>query len=306
MRVLLIAGGWSSERKVSLSGAESIRRALNELGHEVVDADPSFHLAKLPEMARRVDFAFINLHGAPGEDGLIQSMLEGAGCPYQGSRPGPSLLTLNKAASKSVFADAGLPTPDWELITEAPDPGWISRIKPPVFVKPNQGGSSLGMAMIDKPGEIGPAAAKIIECGDSCLVEELVPGQEVTCAILGRDALPLILIRPKSAAFFDYESKYVAGAAEEICPAPIDEDIAEKIRRYSLNAHDVLGLSGYSRADFIVAGNKPMLLEVNTLPGMTPTSLVPQAAAAMGLDFAALIERLISLGLEEALNRGKS
>jgi D-alanine-D-alanine ligase len=306
MRVLLIAGGWSSERKVSLSGAESIRRALAELGHEVTDADPSFHLAQLPEMARKAEFAFINLHGAPGEDGLIQSMLEGAGCPYQGSGPGPSLLTLNKAASKSVFADAGLPTPDWELVTEAPGPGWTSRIKPPVFVKPNQGGSSLGMAMIDKPGEIGPAAAGIIDCGDSCLVEELVPGQEVTCAILGRDAMPLILIRPKAAAFFDYESKYVAGAAEEICPAPIDEEIAEKIRRHSLKAHEVLGLSGYSRADFMVAGNEPMLLEVNTLPGMTPTSLVPRAAAAMGLDFAALIERLISLGLEEDQKRRKS
>jgi D-alanine-D-alanine ligase len=300
MRVLLIAGGWSSERKVSLSGAESIRKALAELGHEVIDADPSVDLAQLPGMARDADFAFVNLHGAPGEDGLIQSMLEGAGCPYQGSRPGPSLLTLNKAASKSVFADAGLPTPDWELVTEVPAPGWTSRIAPPVFVKPNQGGSSLGMALIDTPEALAPAAEAIVRGGDSCLVEKLAPGREVTCAVLGREALPLILIRPKAAAFFDYESKYVAGAAEEICPAPVEEDIAEKIREYSLKAHEMLGLSGYSRADFMVAGGEPTLLEVNTLPGMTPTSLVPQAAAEAGYDFAALIARLIELGLGDA------
>lgn len=167
MRVLLIAGGWSNERKVSLSGAESIRRALCDLGHEVVDVDPSYHLAELPGLARDADFAFINLHGAPGEDGLIQSVLESAGCPYQGSRPGPSLLALNKAASKSVFADAGLPTPNWELVTASPDFEWKPKIRLPVFIKPNQGGSSLGMSKIEKIEDLAPAVSAIIRCGDS-------------------------------------------------------------------------------------------------------------------------------------------
>lgn len=303
MHVLLIAGGWSSEREVSLSGAEPIRKALKNLGHNVTDVDPSFQLAELPRLARDADFAFINLHGAPGEDGLIQSMLDGCGCPYQGSGPGPSLLALNKAASKSMFESVGLPSPAWELVTEAPGPGWTPRLKTPLFIKPNQGGSSLGMAKIENPAELAPAVAEIIKCGDSCLLEEFIPGQEITCGVLGEEALPLILIRPKAAAFFDYQSKYVPGAAEEICPAPIDEALAQTISEMSVKAHKTLGLSGYSRADFMVADGKPYLLEVNTLPGMTRTSLVPQAAAAAGYDFPALIARLMDLGVEDARRR---
>jgi len=303
MHVLLIAGGWSSEREVSLSGAASIKKALMALGHQVTDVDPSQHLADLPRLAQNADFAFINLHGAPGEDGLIQSMLDGCGCPYQGSAPGPSLLALNKAASKSMFQAQGLPTPKWELVTEVPGPDWKSSIAAPMFIKPNQGGSSLGMAKIDDPAELPPAVGEIIRRGDCCLLEEFIPGQELTCAVLGQEPLPIILIRPKAAAFFDYESKYVPGAAEEICPAPIDDTLAARISDYSLKAHKALGLSGYSRADFIVADGEPWLLEVNTLPGMTKTSLVPQSAAAAGYDFPALIARLMELGLEDAGRR---
>jgi D-alanine-D-alanine ligase len=190
-------------------------------------------------------------------------------------------------------------------VTEVPGPGWTASLETPLFIKPNQGGSSLGMAKIENPGDLAPAVANIIKCGDSCLLEEFIPGQEITCGVLDEEPLPLILIRPKAAAFFDYESKYVPGAAEEICPAPIDEDLARSISEMSVKAHKVLGLSGYSRADFMVADGKPYLLEVNTLPGMTQTSLVPQAAAAAGYDFPTLIARLIELGILDARRRGQ-
>jgi D-alanine-D-alanine ligase len=223
------------------------------------------------------------------------------GCPYQGSAPGPSLLALNKAASKSVFRERGIATPEWELMTAPPEPGWRPLIDPPLFAKPNQGGSSLGMTLVKETGELEAIIRRILEAGDACLLEELVDGPEVTCAILGDRPLPLILIEPKDAPYFDYESKYVPGRTLETCPAPIGEQLAARIREASLEAHRTLGLAGYSRADFMVAGGEPLLLETNTLPGMTPTSLVPQAAEAAGYSFSELIAELIRLGLE---NRG--
>lgn len=303
MRVLLIAGGWSPEREVSLSGARGIRKAIAALGHEPVDFDPQDGLDKLPAAARTCGFAFINLHGAPGEDGLIQAMLDVAGCPYQGAGPAGSFLALHKAASKSLLRDAGLPTPDWEFLTSRPGPEWATGLGYPLFAKPNTGGSSLGMSLVRSPDELSPALDTIFGLGCEALLEPYIQGVEVTCGVLDDEPLPPILIRPKDGAvFFDYDSKYVAGKCDEICPAPLPEATTRRIQEISLAAHRVLGLAGYSRSDFILAGDEPWLLEVNTLPGMTPTSLIPQEAQAVGLDFTALIGRLMDLGL--ARSRG--
>lgn len=299
MRVLLIAGGWSDEREVSLSGARGIENALFALGHEVILFDPTDRLTELPDAARNADFAFLNLHGAPGEDGLVQALLDRVGCPYQGAAPAGSFLALHKAAAKALFVDAGLRTPAWEFLTAPPPEGWEPSIGYPLYVKPNLGGSSVGMGRADDRAQLDAVLALAFRHGHEVLVEEALAGEEVTVAILGDEALPPILIRPKRGEFFDYASKYEQGGAEEICPAPISRELTEETAAMAKAAHEVLGLQGYSRSDFMVKDGVPYLLEVNTLPGMTPTSLLPQSAAAAGLDFPALVARLIELGLRD-------
>ncbi len=297
MHVLLIAGGWSDEREVSLSGAKGIHKALLELGHEVELLDPAVDFAEILTRAGHADFAFINLHGSPGEDGLIQAMLNQAGCPYQGSEPESSFLTLNKAATKAVFDKHGIRTPKWELICPAEGCKGLQKLEVPVFIKPNSGGSSLGMTFARNDDEMKDGIETVFALGDSALVEEYTKGIEVTCGILDGEALPLIMITPpEKAEFFDYHSKYAPDGAEEICPAPIDADLTETIQQITVKVHKLLGLADYSRADFIISEGVPYLLEVNTLPGMTPTSLVPQAAKAAGYSFNDLIARLIELG----------
>jgi D-alanine-D-alanine ligase len=297
MRVLLIAGGWSDEREVSLSGAKGIHSALLELGHEVDMLDPAQDFSNLMNRASQADFAFINLHGSPGEDGLIQAILNRTSCPYQGSGPESSFLSLNKAATKTIFDQNSILTPKWELICSVDGCKGIQNLKPPVFIKPNSGGSSLGMTFAKTEQEMQYGIEKVFSMGDSALVEEYTKGVEVTCGILGDEPLPLILITPpEKAQFFDYNSKYALDGAEEICPAPIEEKLTKQIQEITLKAHKLLGLSGYSRADFIISEGVPYILEVNTLPGMTPTSLVPRAAKTAGYSFNMLIEKLIELG----------
>ncbi|SKA74600.1 D-alanine-D-alanine ligase [Paucidesulfovibrio gracilis DSM 16080] len=298
MKVLLIAGGWSTERDVSLASARNIGTALDELGHDVTFLDLLDGFGTLVRLARENDFAFLALHGAPGEDGLVQAVLESAGCPYQGSGPAASFLALNKAASKALFREADLRTPDWELIPR-PGTGTPLQLRYPVFVKPNMGGSSLGMSLVEREVDLPPALEKVHALGEEALVEAAVPGVEVTCGILGETPQPLILIRPKhGSAYFDYQNKYDQDGADEICPAPVDEELVREVQHISLEAHRILGCRGYSRADFMVQEGVPYLLEVNTLPGMTSTSLLPRSAKVTGLDFNALIAELIRLGME--------
>lgn len=314
MNILLILGGWSSEREVSLNSGAVIEKALVRLGHAVTRFDPVASLDGLLSAARKADFAFIALHGSPGEDGLIQAMLETVGCPYQGAGPAGSFLALNKAAAKEIFRNNGLLTPNWALLTSRPGPEWQPPFTYPLFIKSNTGGSSLDMERAASAAELPGALDRLFARGGEYIVEPAIVGLEVTCGVLGfpdetgmieERALPPVLIRPKAStsvdgAFFDYVSKYIPGAAEEICPAPLPEAITRAVRETALAAHRALGLSDYSRADFIVQENGGiMLLEVNTLPGMTATSLLPQEAAVVGLTFEQLIDRLIRLGFRD-------
>lgn len=300
MNLLLIAGGWSSEREVSLCGARKIHSSLESLGHTVRFFDPALEFDALVEAADWADFAFINMHGSPGEDGLVQALLDRAGCPYQGPGAESSFLALNKAASKQLFRKAGIPTPDWQLVTMRPDVEWRCSLDLPVFVKPNSGGSSVGMGLVKSEGRLAVAVNGVFDLCDEALIESYKPGVELTCGMVGGKALPLIMIKPKAGSeFFDYANKYDADGAEEICPAPVDESVSRRIQELTLMANEALGLTGCSRADFILCDGEPWLLEVNTLPGMTPTSLLPQAAAETGLSFDDLIAELIRIGLEE-------
>jgi len=302
----LIAGGWSSEREVSLSGGKGIHKALETLGHTVTLHDPEKSLDGLPEAIRGKDFAFINLHGSPGEDGLIQAMLERLGCPYQGAGPAASMLALDKDAAKALFKKAGLNTAPSVLLNARPGKGWQPKLTYPLFIKANSGGSSLYMEKVEHPQDLDKALDRLFAVDTAFLVESAVNGQEVTCGILGRlengaeipEALPTVLIRPATGTIFDYTSKYTPGAAEELCPAPLPDALNRKIQDMALAAHLALGITGYSRSDFMLPENgEPVLLEVNTLPGMTPTSLIPQEAAAIGLSYADMVQRLIELGL---------
>jgi len=298
MRILLIAGGWSSEREVSLNGAAGIAKALAERGHSVTRFDPSVEFDALLEKAAGHDVVFINLHGAPGEDGLIQGMLDRAGCPYQGAGPAASFLALHKAAAKQLFRRAGLLTPDWEFLPVPPPVDWQSALAWPLFAKANMGGSSLRLARVEHDLALRDALRDFFAAGEEVLLETAVSGQEVTCGVLGDEALPPILIQPLAGSYFDYNSKYLQGGAKELCPAPLPEAITRRLMDIALKAHRLLGIEGYSRADFILpADGMPYLLEVNTLPGMTPTSLIPQEAAAVGLSFGELLERLLELGM---------
>lgn len=301
MKVLLIAGGWSTERDISLIGAKSVEMALIELGHKVTFFDLTPGFDQLLTASAAHDFAFINLHGSPGEDGLVQALLDSIGCPYQGSGPAASFLALNKAAAKQVFRRNGLPTADWEFLPALPAAGWVSSLSWPIFVKSNTGGSSLRLSKALNPEQLNFALHEIFMAGDEAILEPAIQGVDVTCGILGERALPPVLVRPLAGDFFDFKSKYAVNGASEICPAPLGESLTAKIQELSLRAHNALGAKGYSRADFILDNDGNLtLLELNTLPGMTQTSLVPQEAAAVGISFPQLLQRLIDLGMKDS------
>ncbi len=305
MNILLIAGGWSPEREISLIGAAAVRDALVRRGHRVTSYDLSDGFESLLELAASHDAAFLNLHGAPGEDGLVQALLDRAGCPYQGSGPAGSFLALHKSAAKSLFRRAGLSTPDWIFLPERPAPGWEPRLPYPLFVKSDTGGSSLHLYRVRNGEELQCAMDRLFASGQTVLIEPLIRGREATCGVLERggraEALPPVLIVPKH-EFFDYHAKYTDAGECEICPAPLPEALLEEVRKTALEAHRCLGLRGYSRTDFILGDDGAVhVLEVNTLPGMTPASLVPKEAAALGMDFGELLEVL----LKEAVLRGK-
>ncbi len=298
MRILLIAGGWSSERDVSLAGAKIIESTLLERGHTVTFCDLSVHFDTLLPMAQQHDFAFINLHGAPGEDGLVQALLESVNIPYQGSGARGSFLALHKAATKQVYKEHGIPTPDWEFLPAMPSEDWKPRLDYPIFVKSNTGGSSLLLFCVNDAQELRKALEDIFAAGCEAILESSIAGLDTTCGVLGEEALPPILIRPLAGAFFDYASKYAKGGAEELCPAPLPENINGQMQELALKAHKALGLSGYSRTDFrIMEDGTVLTLETNTLPGMTATSLLPQEAQTIGIDFGNLLEKLMDLGI---------
>ncbi len=302
MRILLVAGGWSTEREISLKGAASIAEALSARGHEVTLFDLSDGFEKLLKLAATHDAAFLNLHGQPGEDGLVQALLERAGCPYQGSGPAGSFLALNKAAGKALFVRAGIRTPDYEFLPVRPAAGWKTSLPFPLFVKSNTGGSSIDLFRVNDEAELNRALDTLFAGHQEVLIETLIPGQEVTCGVVGRPgeekALAPVLIVPKR-EFFDFHDKYAVDGAAEICPAPLAPELTARVQEAAVAAHRCLGLSGYSRTDFRLTDEGELFaLEVNTLPGMTSASLVPKEAAAAGIDFGELLETLLSYAVK--------
>jgi D-alanine-D-alanine ligase len=306
LRLALIAGGRSDEREVSLNGARGVEKALHPEKYDVVRYDPATDLERLAADSHRIDFAFILLHGLYGEDGTIQGFLDMLSIPYQGAGVLGSALAMDKNLAKELYQAAGLPVAPWQMAHSADiaDPSrLLAALSLPLVVKPVRQGSSIGMSVVRKEEELGPALTKAFAHDQTVMVEAYVQGRELTVGVLGTrelEPLPLVEIIPdKRFAFFDYEAKYMPGATREVCPAQVDPAIRDLAQRYACMAHRCLRLSGCSRTDMMLGSDGLMILETNTIPGMTPTSLLPQAAAAAGLDFPALLDRLIELGLEE-------
>jgi D-alanine-D-alanine ligase len=306
LRLALLAGGISGEREVSLRGAAEVEQALNKEKYTVVRYDPATDLARLAADAEQLDLAFILLHGIHGEDGTVQGMLELLGLPYQGSGVLGSALAMNKHLAKTLYSLHGLPVAAGEMALQehCKDPSpLLARLKLPLVVKPVRQGSSLGMSIVRQEEQLALALNTAFRHDREVMVEEFIQGREITVGVLGNGeviALPLVEIIPDSRyAFFDYEAKYTPGATREVCPAQVDEQIRMTAQDYGCRAHKALHLRGYSRTDMIVREDGEIfLLETNTIPGMTPTSLLPQAAAQAGLNFSALLDRLIELALE--------
>lgn len=306
LRVALLAGGKSGEREVSLAGARGVLAALDPGKYQVTQYDPAMDLARLASDASVLDVAFILLHGPLGEDGSMQGFLDLLGIPYQGSGLLGSALAMDKNLAKILYRQAGLHVADWRMAgPEDVGNPWplAAELGFPLVVKPVGQGSSLGMSIAFDEHQLAEGLRRAFVYGSRVMVEKYVRGREVTGGVLGNEqlqALPLVEIIPgKEFVFFDYQAKYTPGATREVCPAQLSGEIAESARQAAVAAHRALGLRGYSRTDMIISDEgEVVVIETNTIPGMTPTSLLPQAAAAAGIGFPALLDRLIELALE--------
>jgi D-alanine-D-alanine ligase len=305
LTIALLSGGNSSEREVSLASGDQVYEALDKQRYTVLRYDPKTDLNRLVADASRIDAALIILHGPFGEDGTVQGLLDLLGIAYQGSGVLGSAVAMNKLASKKLYEKAGLPTPAY-LTVKRTDPldmdAVRQRVGIPLVVKPVGAGSSIGMSIVRHIQALPAALDAAFAHDDTLLLERYIQGTELTVGILGNqtlDALPVIEIRPGAGfEFFDYQAKYTAGATEEICPAPIADAIREKAQRYAKIAHTELFCRGYSRTDMMLSGQDLFILETNTIPGMTRTSLLPLAARTAGMSFSDLLDKLIQLGIE--------
>jgi D-alanine-D-alanine ligase len=292
-KIAVLMGGPGSEREVSLATGRGISKALHSLGVEVVNVDVRNENFELPD---DVDLAFIALHGTFGEDGQVQKILEDREVAYTGEGVRGSEVAFDKILSKQRFQEHGVMTPAWQVIEHQPP-----TIPLPIVVKPPRQGSTVGVYIVRKEGELESALTGAAKYDRQLLIEAFTPGRELTIGILGDQALPILEIIPKG-GFYDFTNKYPflnpqsGGGAEHVCPARIDTKKTQEIQELALRAHRALGLEVYSRVDVILPENgEPSVLEANTIPGMTEASLLPEAAAAAGISYVDLCVRIIEL-----------
>lgn len=303
LKIALIAGGKSSEREVSLKGAEAVKKALEKLGYHYEVFDPSTDLIKLAKKAKEFDCAFLVVHGPGGEDGTLQGFLDSLDLPYQGAGVLGSALAMHKGIAKELYRSVGLPVPEGRWFGKDTSFDHIKEtakfISLPLVIKPATQGSSVGVAIIREEKDLKSAVEKAFELDEEILIEKYIKGREITVGILDEIPLPVVEIVPKFSEMFDYHTKYTPGMAEEICPAPISSELTSKAQEYGLKAHKVLRLRHYSRTDMILVDREIYVLETNTIPGMTETSLLPLAARVAGYTFDALVKKLIELALRD-------
>ncbi|MEA3278824.1 MAG: D-alanine--D-alanine ligase [Pseudomonadota bacterium] len=296
-KVALLLGGQSAEREISLKSGNAVLGALQRQGVDVHALDPD--AATLEHLRTGgYDRVFIMLHGRGGEDGQIQGALESIGLHYTGSGVLGSALGMDKYRCKLAWRGCGLSTADFVLLRAETDLPLAAQVGFPLMVKPAQEGSSIGMARADDPDQLAAAWRAAAQYDGLVIAERWITGAEYTCAILGREALPLIRLETPR-AFYDYEAKYEADSTRYLCPCGLSESDEQRLQELSLAAFDAVGAGGWGRVDFMLDGEgQPQLLEVNTVPGMTDHSLVPMAARARGIDFDALVWRILETSLE--------
>lgn len=294
--MVVLMGGPGSEREVSLRSGAAVAGALRQGGHRVTEVDVTGPDFVLPE---DTGLCVLMLHGTFGEDGQIQAILDRRGLAYTGEGATASRAAFDKIASKDLFAKAGVPTPRWEVLTAGQKPSMPF----PFVVKAPREGSSVGVHLVRKADQLEAALADCAAMDREILVEELVDGRELTVGVVGDRALPVVEIRPQE-GFYDYAHKYTKGASSYFCPAPLDAETTRRVQETALAAHRSLGLEVYSRVDILLrADGRLFVLEANTIPGMTETSLLPKAAAAAGTPFPALCEEIARLSLRRHAHR---
>jgi D-alanine-D-alanine ligase len=330
MRVTVLTGGATPERAVAFAGASQIVAALRGRGHDVyvvdiasgllTDADERRLLvadvaAAPPDVTglaagerrmlseglaglavvRGADVLFPVVHGGAGEGGILQALLEVIGIPYTGSGPLASALAVDKDLSKRLFRAAGVPVPEWFMAPPVESSDVSRALGWPVIVKPSKQGSTVGLTLVKKKKDLAPAIAEARRWDDEVMVETFIPGRELTVGILGDQPLPVGEITPRH-ELFDYECKYTPGMSEEVFPAPLEPAVARQVQELALRAHRALKLGGYSRVDFrLTPSGDIFCLEANNLPGMTRTSLFPQAARAAGMEYPEMCEQICRL-----------
>ncbi len=294
MNITVMLGGPSAEREVSLRSGAAVAKALRSLGHEVHELDPRNGSWSLPP---DTDVVFLALHGTYGEDGTVQRRLDELGALYTGCDAEASRIAFDKVLTKKRCVEGRVPTAKFLVVNSDKTP-WPKGWQPPLVVKPVRQGSSVGLQFVERVEDWQKALAEALEFDSEVLVEEKIVGRETTVGILGGEPLPVVEVRPKVGGY-DYKNKYTAGRTEYFCPADFDAATAKRVQTAALGAFRAVGGRDYARVDVMVrSGGEPMVLEVNTLPGMTETSLLPKAAAAAGLNYAQLCQRMVDLALK--------
>lgn len=309
LKIAVLYGGVSKEREVSISSSKGIIAALQQNGHEVVGID--FHPQRLEDILHlQVDLVFIGLHGKHGEDGCVQGLLDMLEIPYVGSGVLASSLAMDKYKAKQLFEKAEIPVAKGKRYRIKKDTNITHVVadihkafEVPFVIKPNREGSTLGLTVVQDTSETYQAIRNALQSDEYVLVEDFIQGVELTVPVMGKMneeiALPIIEIIPRN-ILYDYEAKYQTGGSEHIVPARIDQQMTEQIKQFAVKAHQILGCEVYSRADFLLTDDLiPYILEVNTLPGMTPTSLFPDSAKEINISYEEMVEQLIQLTLNK-------
>jgi len=298
-KIGILTGGESAEREISLKSSDAIKNACEDLGYKTVQIVLDGNVANIISVLKKVDFVFIALHGGKGENGVIQGLLESLKIPYNGSGVLASSLGMEKSITKKLVRSCGVQTPDWKTFLDISESKkYIPKIFP-VVVKPSADGSTLGLSIVKNQSELIAAVKLAGQYDGNIIVENYIDGRELTVTIIGQGVLPIVEIIPKH-KFYDYECKYEKGMSDYICPAKLSNKLTNKIQNIALDIFNILQCQGYARADFILdKENNPWFLEINTLPGMTTTSLVPKSALADGIPFNDLIQMIIGESLKK-------
>jgi D-alanine-D-alanine ligase len=286
--IAVLKGGPSAEREISLRTGTACAAALREAGYEVTEVVVDDENFVVPD---GTDLAFLSMHGPFGEDGQVQDILNARGIPFTGADAETSRIAIDKEKTKEKLRQHGVPTPEGQLVRKLEE----ITVPLPVFIKPNAQGSSVGSRSATNREELASALADALKFDAAVLVERLIRGKELTVGVLGDQVLPIVEIHPLD-GFYDYTNKYTKGRTEYFCPARLPEEITSLIQQYALKAHRAIGDPVYSRIDFLLEDDVfPCCLEINTIPGMTATSLLPKAAAAVGITFPQLCRRIVEL-----------